>query len=252
MIFKALIIDDEEPARLRLAKLLEPYKAKVEILGFAKNGSDGLAKIKSLHPDLIFLDIQMPGMSGFEMLSNLEKTPIVIFCTAYEQYALKAFETNSLDYLVKPVKEERLEQSMQKLNQFNPGLNKADIQNILKYVEDTDPKKRVTSLAIKYGKKVVFLKLKDIVYFEANEKYVNVFLKDGKSHLSEQSLLSLADKTPENFRQIHRAIIINEDYVAEVQTYFNSRFAFEMSDQKESKLISGRSFQEKIKSWIHT
>lgn len=250
MKFKAILIDDEEPARQRLAKLLEPHADVVEVLAFAKNGADALQKIKEYAPDLIFLDIQMPGMNGFEMLAQLDKIPTVIFCTAYEQYALKAFETNSLDYLVKPVRPERVTQTIEKLKRFNPAANAIDIKNLLQYVQEAEPKKENTSLVVKYGKKIIFLKLKDIAFFKAEDKYVNVFLRDGKSYLCEQSLSSLREKTPEHFKQIHRGIIINQDLVAEVQTYFNSRFAFVMSDKDRSKLISGRSYQEEIKQWL--
>ena len=112
---KAIIIDDERLARTELKKLLQDYP-EVEVVDEAANADEGIAKIESQHPDLIFLDIQMPGKTGFDMLSQLERTPQVIFTTAYDEFALKAFEVNALDYLLKPVEPKRLADAMQKIH----------------------------------------------------------------------------------------------------------------------------------------
>ena len=251
MSYRTVIIEDEEPARLRLTKLLKNYPDKIEVIGFAKNGENGLEKINALNPDLIFLDIQMPRMNGFEMLSKLKRIPLVIFCTAYDEYALQAFETNSIDYLLKPVKKERLEKTISKLDKFAPHFNKAEILDFLEAIEKKEAKPKVTSLSIKTGKKIIFLKLNEILYFRAKDKYASVYLKNGEEHLSEQSLQQLNAELPENFKRIHRAILLNSDYIKEVHSYFNSRFAFLLEDKNRSKLISGRSYQKEIKDWIN-
>jgi len=111
---KALIIDDERLARTELIRLLEPFK-EIEIVGEAINADDAHNKISELNPDVIFLDIQMPGKSGFDLLEELDKVPKVVFTTAYDEYALKAFEYNALDYLLKPIEPTRLEESVKKL-----------------------------------------------------------------------------------------------------------------------------------------
>src|SRR5678816_4300734 len=111
---RAIIIDDERLARAELKKLLQEFP-EVEVIDEAANADEGITKIESLHPDLIFLDIQMPGKTGFDMLSQLERTPQVIFTTAYDEFALKAFEVNALDYLLKPVEPKRLADAIQKL-----------------------------------------------------------------------------------------------------------------------------------------
>ncbi|MBE7639553.1 response regulator [Salegentibacter sp. BLCTC] len=251
MRFKTLIIEDEEPARIRLEKLLSQYSENIELVGSAVNGREGLEKINSCNPDLIFLDIQMPGMTGFEMLSKLDEVPLIIFCTAYDDYALQAFETNSIDYLLKPVKIDRLEQTIAKLKKIRPGLSSPDIMRFLKSFEQNKTKKELTSLTVKTGKKILFLKLKEIAYFKAKDKYVNVCMKNGKEHLSEESLHHLNAQLPHNFKQIHRSLILNTDFIKEVHSYFNSRFAFILGDKDASKLISGRSFQKSIKEWIN-
>src|SRR5215510_5723049 len=116
--FKAILIDDEPAARRLMKNLLQEHEAVVEVVGEASNGKEAIAKIEELKPDLIFLDIQMPDLTGFEVLDRLQRKPTVIFTTAYEQYAIKAFETFSIDYLLKPIKEERLKQAIEKLRQF--------------------------------------------------------------------------------------------------------------------------------------
>src|SRR5688572_17325848 len=123
-VFKAIVIDDEPAARRLIKNLLQEHEAVVSVIAEAGNGREAIAKIEELKPDLIFLDIQMPDLTGFEVLEKLDHKPNVIFTTAYEQYAIKAFETFSIDYLLKPIKEERLQQSITKLKQFG-RLNQA-------------------------------------------------------------------------------------------------------------------------------
>ena len=251
MSFRTLIIEDEEPARIRLTRLLSQYPEKIEVIGFAVNGEDGLTQINDLQPDLIFLDIQMPRMTGFEMLSQLKKIPLVIFCTAYDEYALQAFETNSIDYLLKPVKQERLEKSLAKLDKFRSPFGRTEIMAFLKSVENNEPKKELTSLTIRMGKKILFLKLSEILYFNAKDKYVSIFMNNGEEHLTEQSLQNLEFQLPDYFKRIHRSLLLNTNHIKEVHGYFNSRFAFILEDKERSKLISGRSYQMEIKEWLN-
>src|SRR5881394_538632 len=126
---RAIIIDDERLARTELRKLLQDYP-EVEVVDEAANADEGITKIDTLQPDLVFLDIQMPGKTGFDMLAELERAPHVIFTTAYDEYALKAFEVNALDYLLKPIEPKRLADAIQKLHyqeeketHFNPQVN---------------------------------------------------------------------------------------------------------------------------------
>ena len=251
MSFRTLIIEDEEPARIRVSRLLSEYPEKIEIIGFAVNGEDGLSQINNLEPDLIFLDIQMPGMTGFEMLSQLQKIPLVIFCTAYDEYALQAFETNSIDYLLKPVKQERLEKSLLKLDKLKHPVSRTEIMDLLKSIENNETKKELTSLTIKTGKKILFLKLSEILYFNAKDKYVSIFMKNGREHPTEQSLQNLESQLPDYFKRIHRSLLLNSNHIKEVHGYFNSRFAFILEDKERSKLISGRSYQKEIKEWLN-
>ena len=177
-----ILIDDEKLAVSRLKRLLTEYGDTIEIIGEAHNGIEGLETIERLKPELIFLDIEMPGMNGFEMLSNLSFSPLVVFATAYDEYAIRAFEENSIDYLLKPIEKERLEITIQKLkkNKTHPILGFDNVQ-LLKILEQIKPKKEMVSISVKTGDKILLLRLEDISYFEAEDKYIFLNTKDGKN-----------------------------------------------------------------------
>jgi two-component system LytT family response regulator len=247
--YTTLIIDDEPPARSRLHKLLESFPETFRVVDEAKNGMEAVKKIGQLHPDVLFLDIEMPGLNGFEVLERIENMPIVIFCTAYDQYSLKAFETNSIDYLVKPVRLERLQQTVEKLGRFKSNLSSANMLAVLKDFYSQKEEKKMTSITVKKGERLVFIKLEEVTYFEADEKYVTLYT-DKEHHLTEQSLAQLELKLPDNFLRVHRSIIINRNHVEEVQKYFNSRFVITLNNNKKTNITTGRSYSALIKSWM--
>lgn len=247
--YTTLIIDDEPPARERLHKLLESFSETFRVVDEAKNGTDAVEKINQLQPDVIFLDIEMPGLNGFEVLERLEKIPIVIFCTAFDQYSLKAFETNSIDYLLKPVRLERLQQTVEKLSSFKNNLSSATIMSVLKEFYSQKDEKKMTSITVKKGDKLIFVKLEEVTHFEADEKYVSVHTNK-EVHLTEQSLLQLEPKLPDCFLRVQRSVIVNKNYVAEVHKYFNSRFVIRLDNPKKTSITSGRSYNTVIKNWM--
>ncbi|MEO8252907.1 MAG: LytTR family DNA-binding domain-containing protein [Flavobacterium sp.] len=247
--YTTLIIDDEPPARARLHKLLEHFPETFRVLDEAKNGTEAVDKIHQLQPDVIFLDIEMPGLNGFEVLERLEKIPIIIFCTAFDQYSLKAFETNSIDYLLKPVRLERLQQTVEKLSSFKQNLSSATIKSVLKAFYEQKEEKKMTSITVKKGDKLIFIKLDEVTHFEADEKYVTVYTNK-ENHLMEQSLSQLETKLPDCFIRLHRSVIVNKNQVLEVQKYFNSRFSIRLKNQNKTIIISGRSYNAAIKNWM--
>ena len=211
--YKTILIDDEPPAVQRLRELTANFPETFSIIGTATNGNEAIRLIRELNPDLIFLDIQMPGLTGFEMLQQLEKIPIVIFCTAYEQYSLQAFETNSVDYLLKPVKLERLAQTVTKLNFFKNDFDPNKFMGLLKDLSTQNNRKSMTSITVRNSNKMIFVKLDDIAYFKSDDKYVSLFTKQGKDIITEQTLVELEEKLPDHFMRVHRSIIINTQYV---------------------------------------
>ena len=213
--YATIIIDDEAPARAGLKNLLSEFPETFHVIGTAQNATEAQNKIEVLKPDIIFLDIEMPECSGFELLERLETIPIVVFCTAYDQYALAAFETNSIDYLVKPVKLERIAKTVEKLKTFENNRSSEDILKVLKDITSRKTVKKMTSITVKKNDKLIFIKLNDVTFFEADNNYVTVQSESG-NYLSTESVSSLETKLPDNFLRIHRSIIINKDYVNDI------------------------------------
>src|SRR5882724_4322299 len=174
-VFKAILIDDEPAARRLMRNLLQDHADVIEIIGEAGTGKEAIEKIEELKPELIFLDIQMPDLTGFEVIEKLLHKPNIIFTTAYEQYAIKAFDTFSIDYLLKPIKEERLQKSIEKLRQFGKVDQPIDIPGLQHIIQQLKAPQKATALAIKTGDRITLLRYEKIAYLEAQDKYVYVF-----------------------------------------------------------------------------
>ncbi len=245
--WKTLLIEDEELAKERLARLLSAYE-DFNIMGCAHNGIDGAVLIDRLQPDLIFLDVEMPGMNGFEMLSQIKHQPKVIFTTAYDQYAVKAFEENTIDYLLKPIEEDRLEKAVKKLRNTGMGFHAAISASIL---EQSHIPQKPKTLTVKTGNRILLIKLEEIVFLEAEEKFVFLYLKDGTRHLTNFTLTELASQLPSGFLRIHRSCIMNTTYIKEIRKAFNSTLVFVMNHAKERKLTSSRQYQTVLKQYFH-
>jgi two-component system LytT family response regulator len=248
--FKTVLIDDESPAIQRLLELTAHFPAVFDIVGSASGVNEAIKLINEIKPDLIFLDIQMPVMTGFEMLKKLERIPLIIFCTAYDHYSLKAFETNSIDYLMKPVKLERLSQTVEKLGKLKNEFSSDKVLQMLENISLLAPRKTMTSITIRIGDKMVFVKLDDVAYFKADDKYVSLFTNNGKEMITDQTLAQLEEKLPDNFLRVQRSVLLNKNYVQEVQAYFNCRYIIVLSDREQTLITTGRSFQIEIKRWL--
>lgn len=246
--YRTLIADDEQPARDRLKRLLAGYAAQIEVIGEAENGIQCRDMIDTIKPDLLFLDIQMPGLNGFEVLQQIKHMPVVIFCTAYDEFALKAFETNSIDYIVKPIKAERIQKTIEKLDSLKYHSNRQDLLKIVDSYIKQSPKKEITSIPVKIGDRMLFLYIEEISYFLAEEKYVTIFTKEGKFFLCDFSLKSLEEKLEETFVRIHRSLLVNKNRIREIKKHFGSRYIIKMDDINHSKHVSGRGYCENIKA----
>ena len=246
-LFKAIIVDDEPAARRLMKNLLEEHQDVINVIGEASNGKEAIQKTEELKPDLIFLDIQMPDMTGFEVIAKLSFKPNIIFTTAYEQYAIKAFENFSIDYLLKPIREDRLRKSIEKLRQFgklNHGVNLNDLQEIISQFHKSP---KATALPVKTGDKIILLRFENIVFLEAQNKYVCIFTTEGQKHLVDQSLSALIEKLPEQFYRIQKSYIINKDRIREMYRHFNGRYLFIMDDKSGTRLTSGRTYADSIR-----
>lgn len=245
-IYRTLIADDEQLARERLKTLLAPHSSKIELIGEAKNGIQCKKMLEQLKPDLLFLDIQMPGLNGFEVLQQSQHSPLVIFCTAHDEYALKAFETKSIDYVVKPIKAERIQQSIEKLD-FLRQTSKKELLEAIDELTKLTPPKDITTIPVKIGDRMLILKIEEISYFVADEKYVSICTLDGKKYISDYSIKDLAAKLDKYFTQIQRGILLNIALITEINKHSNSRYIIRMKDSNHSKLISGRNYLKQVK-----
>lgn len=211
---RTLIVDDERLARKELNSLLKDFP-EIEIVGEAVNVDDAIEKIGQLNPELIFLDIQMPGKTGFELLESLDRVPKVIFTTAYDQFALKAFEVNALDYLLKPIETERLATAINKL--------KDEERMTLQQDSDTMPSKLSSSdqVFVKDGEKCWFVKLEKIRLFESDGNYIKVYF-DTFRPMIHKSLNALDEKLDDrSFFRASRKHIINLGWVDIIEPWFN-------------------------------
>src|SRR5215813_2147551 len=221
-MIRAIIIDDERLARNELKKLLLDFP-EIEVIAEAANASEGIEKIDSLNPDLIFLDIQMPGKTGFDMLSELDKAPNVIFTTAYDEYALKAFEVNALDYLLKPVEPKRLADAIQKLHmQEERDLNPVSLNINRSVLSEND------QVFVKDGERCWFVKLSEIRLFESVGNYAKVYFGPNKP-LILKSLNALEERLDERiFFRANRKHIINLRLIEKIEPYFNGGLLLEL------------------------
>lgn len=249
---KVLIIEDEPLARQRLKKLLQPYTDQIDLIGEAKNGAEGIEMIENLRPQFIFLDIKMPVLNGFEMLLKLSYQPHIVFTTAFDEYAIKAFENNSIDYLLKPIRPERFKVTMDKISKLSSKgqteqFNSSTLQSL---IEQLQVPKTIRSLTVHLGDKIIIVKLDDVIFFKAEDKYVLIYTKQGDQHLITQSLSQLEQKIPDYFLRINRSAIINENEISEIRKGFNRKWVFKMNDVEHTRITAGTSYMSFIKNHL--
>jgi two-component system LytT family response regulator len=231
-IFRTLLIEDERLAREELKSLLKDFM-EIEIVGEARNGSEALEMIKKLSPDLLFLDINMPEMNGFEMIKHLEEIPQVIFVTAYDEFALKAFEVNALDYLLKPVDPKRLQEAIKKLSNSEEDFNSpSDV-----FLASKD---RALTLEdkvfIKDGEKCWFIELRKIRMLESDGNYVKVYF-DTSRPLLLRSLNSFEERLDARFFfRANRKFIINLQWVSSIENWFNGGLRVELMEGEKVEI----------------
>jgi len=198
---------------------------EIEILGEFTDGFSGLKAIQELKPDLVFLDVQMPKLTGLELLDLLDQPPLIIFSTAYDQYAIKAFEMNAVDYLLKPYSKERFTQAVQKaIAQAASGIRQsAPVQNLVKTLDENP--EFLQRIAVKSRHKVSVVPIDDIVYLEAEGDYVMIYTKDAK-HLKEKTMKYFETHLdPGQFIRIHRSYIINARFIDRIEYYDKENYA---------------------------
>ena len=248
MKIRTIIIDDEKLARSRLKRMLTKYE-NIEILGEAQNGQEGLELIEKFQPDLIFLDIKMPLLSGFEMLMKLEKSPYIVFTTAYDQYALQAFEENTVDYLLKPISNEKLERAISKVNNILQKGSQLpfDLEKLLKAMKNKE--NIIKRFSVKVGDRIFLIADQDIHFFHAEDKYT--FLNTARdNYIIPFTLKELEDKLDQDlFCRVHRSSIVNIEKIETIHKWFGGKLQIKMNNGKE--VVVSQNYISNFKNKIH-
>lgn len=235
---KAIIVDDERLARNELRRLLSEHP-EVEILDEAANVDEAVEKIKAHDPDVIFLDIQMPGKTGFDLLEELDRSPRVIFTTAYDEYAIKAFEFNALDYLLKPIDPARLTEALKKIKLEKKKDEELELRNASKQLKAED------QVFVKDGDRCWFVKLEEVRLFESEGNYVRLFFRDQKP-LILKTLNYLDERLDSRtFFRANRKHIINLKYIENIEPWLNGGLLVKMKDGKKVEVSRRQSIKFK-------
>ena len=226
MRIRALIVDDEPLARDRIRELLKEH-AEIEVIGEARNGREAIEVVMNQIPDLVFLDVQMPDLDGFDVLQNLnlDQLPLIIFVTAYDQHALRAFDVHAVDYLTKPFDRKRFAEAVDHAKVFMKGAREPDTARILNMLQELRGSVRyLERFAVKHGETIFFVRAEDVDAIEAQGNYVRLSLANS-SHLLRDTLNNIESQVnPRKFVRIHRRTIVNIDRVKEVQTWARGEY----------------------------
>jgi two-component system, LytTR family, response regulator len=244
---RALVADDEPLARERLTSLLSS-EPDVEVIGQARDGEEAVTAIHDRSPDLVFLDVQMPQMSGFEVIEAVgsERMPLVIFVTAYDQHALRAFQVRALDYLLKPFDRERFTESLQRARKQLEREETGDLgRRLLALVKDLRrDQPRSDRLVVKSGGRLFFLRTDEIDWVEAAGNYVRLHVGT-TSHLLRETMNAIEGRLdPEKFFRIHRCRIVNMERIQELQPWLNGEYAVLL--RTGTRLTLSRGYREKL------
>jgi two-component system LytT family response regulator len=253
---RAYLVDDEPLAIERLRRLLAKYDS-LHVTGSATDPEEAVAFLNGEHEiDVLFLDIQMAGMNGFELLARLQVQPFVIFTTAFDQYALRAFEVNSIDYLLKPIEAEQLERALGKLGRLRPVVKPEwqrdpELPAVLKELASSLLGRKVDyprHIASRVGDRISFLDLDTITHFIARDKLTYAVV-NGREHCVDQTIADLERKLdPVKFLRIHRAILLNLEWVRQASVSFAGRVAILLKDERGTQLPVARDRVRLIRS----
>jgi two-component system, LytTR family, response regulator len=244
---RAVIVEDEEPSRNRLRRILGKWSQEIEIAGEAADGMEAIRIISDLRPELIFLDIQLPGIDGLSLLEKLPYQPAVIFTTAYHKYAIDAFKAIAIDYLLKPIDEESLEKAIAKLKKV--GYQQDRIAEKLDYLILSAQSASHNKIPCKVGDRIDLIDQEKILFFQADSKYTTVKTID-REYLIDTPLFEIERKiNPKMFVRIHRSTIVNLEWIADIRKWVDGRLKIHLRDEKKTELIASRSYTSRLVDW---
>ena len=253
-MFTALIADDEPLARMRMRSLLDAYSNEIEILGEASSGAQTIQKIHELDPDVVFLDIQMPDMDAFEVLRSLNEDdiPLIVFTTAYDNFALRAFEENTVDYLLKPIDPERLQATMAKLRKRMPhegGLGVPADFSWEKFKElMSSSSLYMQRLQVKLPDRILLVNMDEVIRFQSEEKYTTAYTTTSQ-YVIDLTLVELEKRLdPQQFVRVHRAHLVAIDYISEIRKTESGHLCVVLRDKNRTQITVSRNFVKTVKS----
>lgn len=246
---RAVVVDDEPLAREGVLIRLRKFQ-DIEVVAECEDGSSAVEKIMELSPDLLFLDVQMPDMDGFEVLRALpkERLPEVIFLTAYEHHAVRAFEVHALDYLLKPVDDERFAAAIEHARKVIQDDSKLEMADRLLQVLKQEPRNYVSRFPVRVGSRIQVIRTHDIDWIAAAGDYVELHCGE-RSHLLHETMSSMEQKlSPQEFLRIHRSRIVRLELIEEARGIDNREYLVRLSDGSEHR--SGRTFAARLEDWL--
>jgi two-component system response regulator LytT len=257
MDLRALVVDDEQLAREELCFLLSQVRG-VDVVGQAANGIEAVGLIEDLTPDVVFLDVQMPGMNGFEVARQAigrEATAEIVFVTAYDQYAIEGFQVNAVDYLLKPVDVARLEQALERTRRRlqsgkpAPALANEDLEQIVKLV--TERQSRRERLAVKIGERVMLVDAEDLIFASLADDVITVVAGGLTGTSNYRSLDELQERLdPSVFWRVHRSYLVNINKIKEIVPWFSRNYVLKMNDARATEIPVSRSQTKRLREYL--
>ncbi|MBN1982458.1 MAG: response regulator transcription factor [Chitinivibrionales bacterium] len=245
MLYEVLLIDDEELARKRLRSLLRSHEHQLSIVGEAENGMDALEKINQLQPNLIFLDIRMPGLSGLELARQLYFQPIIIFTTAYDEYALEAFSTNSIAYLLKPIQQEQLDRALAKLHMLSTTVDR--VNKLFEYLQIKKQNDYINCISCQEGTSINLINVDEVCYFQTGKKTTSAFTLKGEFTI-EATLASLEQNLdPQKFTRVHRTTIVNYAFIGSLKSNGDGTMELTILDKNSTRIHVSKSYAQTIR-----
>jgi two-component system, LytTR family, response regulator len=239
---RALIVDDEREARRRLTRLLGPHSSRFEIAGEAGDGPSAVDAIQTAKPDVVFLDIEMPGLDGFGVLDSLpqEEWPVVVFTTAYGHYAIRAFEVHALDYLLKPITAKRLAECLARVDEIRPATQRAHLEEVRR------ENRALERLMARSGSKLIVVNVKDVIAFESEDKLVFARTPHGRFVLN-ITMKVLEDRlNPDVFCRVHKQAIVQLSHAREVHSLAGGHYLLKLADGSEVQI--GRNYSREFRA----
>jgi two-component system LytT family response regulator len=250
--YRALLVDDEVHARKRMSHLLSEHTDHIEIVGEANSVASAISMMKSLEPDLLFLDIKLGDGDAFDVLQQLVGKPHVIFATAYSEYAHKAFEHRAIDYLLKPVTSDRLALAIDRLPTEPVPQSSEAMKQLLDLAASLRSAPTPISYPVRLGDRTIFVRFDDITHFEAKDKVVYLHTVEKKSYPIDRSLTQLQMQLPKSFIQVHRAYILNRTHLVECHRYFSGKYKLILGKPMLATIESGVTYKSTVEDLMNS